>query len=509
MRPKLIAALCLSLATQTYAQNTTITNSITGVGPKNATVNPYFCIQNSKDVVTYALEPGKSVDAATYSGSPNYAGGALRFGGCSSDNTYLGYIGVNLGAQPSVSYQPPEHVHIALIHPNYQNGNLTGEIHYTPIQPNFSFINFPLSQYADLPFVGANLSGLEFGKMIDPVVIPNLSEQDAADRYSDAAETKTFLSSGMNTMRVPVSWGFLQLDGPGKGPINPDYYDAYVKPLLETLTAAHVYTIIDLHAYMRYSEFGKEYSGCGKEGKCPDGKLVLDANAYEDVWVKLFSLMKSDHKINLDYIMLDLVNEPVDVPDDAVFTLQTSMIKRLRQAGFQGYILVEGNAWSGLHSWATTSWPSKDSKTTYTNASLFTRNNFAKAGITDLTKIIINVHQYFDTDYSGPHDQCQTNLTTTGRDGFNLTAFVDYLKENHLQAMVTEFGGGKDQESCSASLSTFLQYLQTNAAKSGESGFIGWTIWSTGHGWGDYNLRVTPNSYHMNVLKQFLRKGSR
>ena len=362
----------------------------------------------------------------------------------------------------------------------------------------------PPKKNSDWEFIGFNLSGLEFGKMIDPVVIPNLSEADAKSLRSDLADTRAFLNAGMNTVRLPVSWGYLQLDGPGKGEINQDYFNSYIKPLLETLTSSSVYAMVDLHAYMRYSVFGKEYSGCGDDGKCPDGTLILDEKAYIDVWTKLYTLIKNDPKINMNYILLDLVNEPVDAPNDSVFTIQAHVIKALREKGYQGYILVEGNSWSGLHSWATDSWTSTDGQKSYTNASLFTRENFEKAGIADLNKIIINAHQYFDSNYSGTHQQCVTDLNTTGPAGYNLGAFKDYLQRNHLKAMVTEFGGGTDSASCKIAMTKFLDYMKDNAAKDKDYGFVGWTIWSTGHGWGDYNLRMKPTSYHMEVLKKYL-----
>lgn len=486
------------------ATKTTITNNITGVGPKGS-VKPYICIQDKNGAVTYSLAPGSSVNATAYSGNEYYTGATVRFGGCNTDNTYLGYIGISFGSSMSMTYKAPEGIHIIYANPVINSsGQITGEIRYTAISPNFDLFTSQLSQYSDLPFVGINLSGLEFGKVIDPVVVPNLSPEDASGKYSDLSEIQSFLSTGMNTARVPISWGFLQLDGAGKGQLNMAYYDSYIKPLLETLTSAHVNTIVDLHAYMRYSEFGKEYAGCGKEGKCPDGTLVLDSSAYEDVWSKLYTLIKQDPKINMNYIMLDLVNEPVNVPDDKVFTIQANVIKKLREQGYQGYILIEGNAWSGLHSWATATWKSTDGNTTYSNATLFTRDNFVKAGITDLSKIIINVHQYLDNDYSGTHNQCLTDLKTTGSDGFNLNAFVEYLKANRLKAMVTEFGAGTDTQTCTSALTDFMNYLKENAAKNNESGFIGWTVWSTGHGWGEYNLRVTPSSYQTQILNNYL-----
>ncbi len=500
-------AILLSLGFMPVGYAANITNNINGVGLGTHEIKPYVCIQDGNGQMTYALKPGATVDANQYSGNAYYAGATLRFGGCDVSNSYLGYLGLSVNEQHKnaiANYSSPQGVHIAYTDPTIDgNGNLTGRIRYTPIATNFNFLSAEPSQNANWQFVGINLSGLEFGKVIDPFVIPNLSAEDADGKQSDLADTQAFVKAGMNTVRVPISWGYLQLEGPGKGELNQDYFFSYLKPLLETLTSAHVNALVDLHAYMRYSIFGQEYSGCGADGKCPDGTLVLDANTYQDVWTKLYTLMKNDPKINMDYILVDLVNEPVDVPNDAVFTIQAQVIKSLRQQGYQGYILVEGNAWSGLHSWTAT-WTSTDGNASYSNALLFSRENFARAGITDLSKIIINAHQYLDSNYSGTHDTCQTDLTSVGDSGFNLTAFTDYLQKNHLKAMVTEFGGGRDSASCQIALTKFVNYLQDNAAKDKDYGFIGWTIWSTGHGWGDYNLRVTPTSYHMQVLKNYL-----
>lgn len=492
----------------TQVQASDITNNIRGVGPENNLINPYFCIQHSLFGIT-SLAPGETINGNAASGNPFYVGGALRFGGCDAEkNPYLGYVGFNVNIQNEnkfISYTPPEGIHVTYANPDIDSrGRITGQIQYTNIDSNFNLIHFLPNRNTNWDFTGANLSGLEFGKTIDPYVVPNLSETDANGKLSDLKDTQFFLQAGMNTMRVPLHWGFLQLAGPG-GELNLTYYNSFVKPVLESLTSAHIYTIVDLHAYMRYSVFGKQYAGCGDDGACPDGTLITDTNAYQDIWTKLFTLMKSNPKINMDYIMLDLVNEPVGVPNESVFTIQADVIKTLRKQGFQGYILIEGNGWSGLHSWTTSRWLSQDGKTTYTNATLFTRDNFIKAGITDLSKILINVHQYLDTDYSGTHEQCLTDLTTSGENGFNLNAFVDYLQQNHFKAIVTEFGSGSDHTSCSVALSKFLNYLKDNSAKNTDSGFVGWTIWSTGHGWGNYNLRVTPTSYQMDVMKNYLQ----
>jgi len=481
-----------------------LTNKIVGVGPNNA-IKPYICIQNQQGAVTLSLAPDQSGDANKASGNAYYAGGALRFGGCASANTYLGYVGFNIndaGNNAISSYAPPEGVHITYNHPAISSrGIVTGDINYTLIKPNYTVT--PAKTNTTWEFVGVNLSGLEFGKVIDPVVIPNLSIEDALLPSSDLTEIQTFIDKGLNTIRLPISWGFLQVNGAGIGGLNNDYYMNYIRPLLQTLTHAKVHTIVDLHAYMRYSIFGKEYSGCSPEGPCPDGHLILDEVAYQSVWGQLGDIIQQDDSIDKDYILFDLMNEPVGVPDDKVFTIQASIIRLLRNKNFSGNILVEGNNWSGLHSFTNAQWTGSDGEI-YSNASLFTRNNFEKAGIKDLSHILINVHQYLDKDYSGTQALCQQDLTTTGASGFNLNAFVDYLEENQLKAIVTEFGTSQNAASCREPLVHFLQYLADNSAKDKDYGFVGWTLWSTGHGWGDYPLRVKTTSYQMDVLSEFL-----
>lgn len=502
----MISLLNLGLTSSVWAANITnnINMSLTGIVPKNAG-KPYFCISNDAGQIT-PVAPGQTVDGNKASKNAYYVGGTLRLGGCEEANTYLGYAGFSINEQHNhkfSSYGGPAGITYA--NPAVDvNGNISGKIQYGAINPNFEFLTSAPKQNNHWQFVGVNLAGFEFGKLASAYAAPNLSKEGADN--GDLDEMRSLIQAGMNTVRVPVSWGYLQVDGPGKGDLNVEYFNAYIKPLLETLTSAQVHTIVDLHAYMRYSELGKEYSGCGEDGKCPDGTLITDAKAYQDVWTKLYALIKNDPKINMNYILLDLMNEPVEVPDNFVFTIQAEVIKSLRAQGFQGYILVEGNSWSGLHSWTTDEWTSRDGKTKYTNATLFSRENFVKAGISDLNKIIINAHQYLDDNYSGTKNTCVTDLNTTGVKGFNLDAFVDYLKQNHLKAIVTEFGGtNKDTVNCTAAMKSFLNYLQDNAAKDKDYGFIGWTLWSAGHGWGTaYPLRVTPTSFHMTVLKNYL-----
>lgn len=488
------------------AQATSITNAISGVGPNEIT-RLYLCLYNAEGAVSLALAPDQSEELPLAS---DHLKARLRFDGCEKKNEDLGWLELSIGPHittPTVTnYTPPKGIHIAYINAKMNaQGKVMGNIVYTPIQANF---NLPPAKPAPFPFfTGINLSGLEFGQTILPSTLPNLSQEDADTPYSDLADIQSFLKTGMNTVRIPINWSFLQWHGPGRMIINHDYYTNYIKPLLETLTSAKVHTILDLHCNMHYSVYGQHDINSSNYNYCPAGTLILDETAYIYVWEQIWQQIQLDANINPDYLLFDLTNAPLHVPEDAVFTIQASLIKRLRQNGFSGYILVQGNAGSELRTWTTHQWVGKDGET-YSNATLFTRTHFLQAGITDLSKILINVHQYFDVDYQGTHHKCLQDLSTTGPDGFNLEAFVQYLQENQLQAIVTDFGVGKNARSCTAPLTHFMHYMQDNVARARPYGFVGWTIWSTGHAWGNSILRVKPDSYVMDVLRPFIHNES-
>src|SRR5436190_9872907 len=219
MKAKLLISALISAASIQYAHAANITNNITGVGPKDNPINPYLCIKGS-DGTFNPVAPGQTVDGNAISGNAYYVGGALRFGVCSDNDSYIGYVNISLNDQGSnsvTSFNGSPGTHIAYVSYAIDNkGSLTGNISYSPaIKPNFNLLAQAPAQNANWDFVGINLSGLEFDKVINPTTIPNLSVEDASTQYTDLADTTAFLQAGMNTIRIPVSWGYLQLDGPG------------------------------------------------------------------------------------------------------------------------------------------------------------------------------------------------------------------------------------------------------------------------------------------------------
>ena len=494
------------LAMTTHASN--LTNAIEGVGP-NGLTRPYLCVVDAKGKVSLALAPDQRGEVNHASESSNSAQLQLKFGGCEPKNENLGTVWLSIGNHirlPTITnYQAPYGSHVSYINREINvQGKLTGNIIYRPIQANFNLSAAQSSQ--NFKFVGINLSGLEFGQIILPSKLPNLSQEDADTVYSDLADTEAFIQAGMNTIRIPIDWTYLQWNGPGRMILNQEYYANYIKPMLQTLTSAKVHTILDLHSNMHYAVYGQHELNCPKNGFCHSGTLIIDESAYTYVWEQLWQEIQQDANINSEYLLFDLANAPLHVPEDKVFTIQTTLIKQLRLHDFRGYILVQGNAGSELRTWSTYRWVGEDGKT-YSNASLFTRDNFLRAGIKDLSKILINVHQYFDEGYLGIHQKCLQNLGTTGPDGFNLESFIDYLRDNNLQAIVSDFTVGKNAESCAPPLKEFMTYLLKNSSQNQSYGFAGWTIWSTGHAWDNDHTRLRPNSYIMEVLNPFINQS--
>lgn len=491
---------------------------------------PMICFQNG-----WSLAYGQTINNLNTNGNPYYIGADLRMGGCdSTTNTYMGYIDFlisNTGAVTLNGYQPDTSLHMTFT-PLVANNTVTGPVAFTPINSNFNLLPNPAINKYKMPLVGINLSGMEFSSVINATTVTNLSETDQSSWMSDLGLTKDFLTAGINTVRLLISWGFLALGGGGTAPdyaINSDYWDNFVKPALETLTHAKVHTIIDLHTYLHYPQMGVNVSGCLDGYQCPDGTLDLNSQHYIDTWKNIYAAIKSDPNIDQAYLIFDLVNEPSANIDPAqgqiinptdVYNAEIPAAKSLQDQGVQGYILIEGDFFTGLHSWTT-----KFGTDGFSNATIFTHERLQASGL-DVSKIIINVHQYFDQDYSGTHSTCIDDLSTVdgqvvqgnGGYGYNLQAFADYLKSENLKGIVTEFGGANIDKgglaTCEPALQKFMAHLNANTVTLDNTtggGYVGATMWGAGHGWGGnsgYVLYIGPTSYQFTDMMDGLTLAS-
>jgi len=310
-----------------------IINNIAGVNPTSIEVpvpasqtNAYMCVTNASGAVT-TIAPGGTADSSS-SGNPYFFGADLRYSGCATTDPYIGYLSVNLTASSIDSSTPPTFAGQAGIHltvndlaANSSTGSITGQVAYTQIQPNVGSsktIYPPQANTSSWDFAGINLSGLEFGAVINPYVIPNLSAEDSGTDYTDLPDTQLFINGGVNTVRVPMSWDYLLWNSDGGlttgAPLSnqslTSYYTNYVAPILQTLTSAGVYTILDLHTYFRYSIYGSQYSGCNTTpispgdptSPCPDGTLNTNLADYTAVWGQLLTAIQDDPQIDENFM---------------------------------------------------------------------------------------------------------------------------------------------------------------------------------------------------------------
>lgn len=86
-----------------------------------------------------------------------------------------------------------------------------------------------------------------------------------------------------------------------------------------------------------------------------------------------------------------------------------------------------------------------------------------------MSKLIYDIHRYYDSDGSGTSTTCVQNHIS---DSF--TTLATYLRSNKRQAFLSETGGG-NTASCEQYVCQALAYLNTNSDV-----YLGWTGWAAG-----------------------------
>ncbi|MCD6048024.1 MAG: cellulase [Gammaproteobacteria bacterium] len=341
-----------------------------------------------------------------------------------------------------------------------------------------------LSYYDSMPFRGVNLSGAEFA--------PTAKPADQITLIPTIEDGVPFAFAGMNTFRVPFAWEYLQPD------LNGDFDLSYSTALYNTIDSLlnqGAFVIVDMHDYMRYTKGDPSTNPQGSNQNIIGTPGNASTTSYANAWAEIAKHFNNNP--NTKNVIFDLMNEPHDMDSQLALQNENAAIQAIRAIEGNGYhhlILIEGNAYSGMHSWNSSG-----------NAQVFNSTNIQDSA----NNYAINVHQYFDQNFSGseyadclPTDQLEQQL--------NLPDFVNFLNSNKLNAMVTEFGS-KDSPTCRADMARLLMDLQQNAADGTRQGFIGWTAWSAGHAWGNYQLNLSyggPAQGLMdNILSQFITKA--
>lgn len=308
---------------------------------------------------------------------------------------------------------------------------------------------------------GVNLSGAEFGGCTKAVTY------GTKYIYPTTKIFDTFLALGMNTFRLPFCWERLQpsangaLDSAELGRLDS---------AVNYATGKGAYIVLDPHNYASYwgSKLGSD----------------SDNAAFANFWQKLAAHYKGN-----DRVIFGLMNEPHGLSGEAWLGAANAAIAAIRKQNANNLILVPGVAWSGAHSWSSTS---------YGTANAVTMLNVKDAA----NNYAYEMHQYLDSNSSGTHTECVSADIGAKR----VAKATEWLQQNNRRGFLGEFGAANNSV-CREALHNMLDSITQNADV-----WIGWTYWSAGAWLGNYMfalpLAPTGATSQLDVLKKFLGQGS-
>ncbi|KAI0689890.1 endoglucanase [Cytidiella melzeri] len=287
---------------------------------------------------------------------------------------------------------------------------------------------------------GVNTAGYDFsvatdGSFTGPFSVP------PASQYTH------FTAEGANLYRIP----WQEMTPTLGGSINSTFFSQYDTTVQQALNSGpNVHVIVDVHNYARWN-----------------GQIIAQGgptNAqFASLWTQLAAKYGSQSRI-----IFGIMNEPHDIPDVATWvdTVQQT-VNAIRQAGATNYLLLPGSSWTSAQAMPTEAGP-------------------GLVKVTDplggTSKLILDVHQYLDSDNSGTHAECTTDNVPI------LQTLVAFLQANgNRQAILSETGGG-NTASCEQLLGNELAYV-----KSAYPNLAGFSVWSAGAFATSYVLSVVPN----------------
>lgn len=307
-------------------------------------------------------------------------------------------------------------------------------------------------------YVGVNFAGAEFGGRRFP------GKLNKDYHYPSKEDLDYFLERGFSTVRLPFRWERLQLN------LGWEFEPRELALLDETvsyITSSGGYVILDPHNYSRY--FGKQI-----------GSPQVPTSAFASFWARLAARYKANPRV-----IFGLMNEPNKISADKWRDAAEAAILAIRATGARNLILVPGTAWSGAHSWTK-------KRGGISNAEAF------RDLVDPVDNMAFEVHQYFDHNYSGQSEDCQSEAIGAE----SLEKFTQWLRENNQLGFLGEFGAA-DNPVCLAALDRMLQFIADNSDV-----WIGWTYWAAGAWWGDYKFSVHPSPNkdrpQLEVLTKFL-----
>ena len=314
--------------------------------------------------------------------------------------------------------------------------------------------NYSNSGTPALVYRGVNLSGFEAGCL---TASKDCKYPINSYNYPTLTQEATPMGlAGFNTFRIPVRFEYLNKPG----------YVAAVAALIKEELAKGYYVVLDMHNYMVTCP--SEMAGCQYTDATAGAGTSMLAGLASD-WQSLLKDFAAQDAglLNSDHVMFDLMNEPQGATASDLASSYEATINAIKTLGYDNKILVEGDGWAGLHDFAGSD-----------NAAAFAQLLQKDPGV------IINVHQYFDQDFSGTHEECIA-MSSDGAE-INMPSFLKWVQANRAQVMVTEFGMANNSQ-CQADARTLLNLIHKHAYTAANGGFVGYTAWYAGHAYNNFN----------------------
>lgn len=323
-----------------------------------------------------------------------------------------------------------------------------------------------IPEYDNIPIRGINISGAEAGTDVSYAYMgmPDLQQ-----------DMTFYIDQGMNSMRFPINWNYITSSANStQASAAGDAYLTKVVDSVKEMLDAGLTVILDLHNYMRFSP--GSYAG--------DGNQIATAQQTYNIWSIISDKMHDVAVAHPDTLLFEVFNEPNSMKTTQVLANNNAGIDAIRDAGLTNMVVLEGNSWSGLHSW----FDGGNATDGLSNAQVMTRANI----IDPLNNYAIAVHQYVDWNGSGTSPTGQS--LSSFKQYLDMDKFMDWVHANDMKVLLTEFGGGAEANSMT-DVNYLLDQVQANPYVDGEGGFLGWTAWIGGHTWAQYNFNyVGPDA---------------
>jgi|GEM_PF-6539644 len=300
--------------------------------------------------------------------------------------------------------------------------------------------------YSEHPLRGVNIAGAEFETPVFPGV----------------CDVEYYINEGMNTIRFPFAWEYMQPDL-SKAIDWTSGYAAQYAALVQKWTDAGYTVVIDMHNYMQYND--QVIGAAGSEAAQAD---------YANAWGQIAAQFRDNSNV-----IFGLMNEPVAIFDggtELVLANENAAVAEIRKAGAEQPVLYSGNSWDNGRDWCANWYGTPNSEV------------FNSESMQDpLNNKMLELHMYLNANGNVPEDGCVDPSQAVSVQ--NPDCIIDWLGKNPVRVLFGETGGTESND-CVEGLNNVLGWAFGSVPN-----FGGFTAWAGGSAWPEsYPLLLNPEA---------------